>query len=194
MCIVFSPILELVFFTLSVCVRRGGRREGMWLKIFGVWYSQCTAMVQNSEDTRFYPMKSLPFAQAPSFPFLWQQVSCPRSNQFYQFVEKLSRGRCYARIWKYTHVILSKVKWQRTIHRALCLAVHSLRTLETIPHGTEICSSLPSLPSTPSSFFVNDCIVFLGLSSELTVPDENSVPVIHFLLYLIFHICLGFSS
>ena len=123
---IFSHSIACLFKFDYVCEK--GRKEWARLKIFGVWYSQCIAMAQNPEETKFYLVKSVPFAQAPSFPFLWQQVSLPRSNQLYQFLEKLPRGRCYARMWKYTHVILLKVKRQHTVHRVLCLAVHCYRS------------------------------------------------------------------
>ena len=71
----------LKFLSVCVCVRE---RERDW-KFFGVWCGQCIHMAQNAEDTKFYLVKSLPFAQPHHFPFSGSRFPSPEATSVTSF-------------------------------------------------------------------------------------------------------------
>lgn len=85
-------LIQLIVFTLNltVCVRRGGKREESDWK-FLVCFCQCIAVAQNPEDTKIVSDEKCPFLLRPHhFPSSGSRFPLPRSNQVYQFLEKLS--------------------------------------------------------------------------------------------------------
>ena len=162
MCIVFSPILQLVVFTLNltVCVRRGGKREGERLKIFGV-FCQCIAVAQNPEDTKLYLMKSVPFCPGPiiSLPLAagfppQKQPGLPVSGEAFQTQMLCANMKVHT-----CNPFESQMAAYCTESPVPCCTL----VIDLRDHSIwYITLFLPPLPS----FSVNDRTIFLDLSSE----------------------------